>query len=133
MSEPARPSVTPQSAPSWGDAPDRSVLDRALDAVTVRRVFGEAYELGDTTVIPVAHVRGGGGGGSGSGEQHGSTGSGSGLGFGVDAKPAGAFVVTGQTVVWQPAVDVARLAVPLGLAFFAAIAVVGWAVAARRS
>ncbi|MHC5559697.1 hypothetical protein [Kocuria sp. U4B] len=128
----------PAASADWrAGVPDRSVLERALDAVTVRRVFGEAYELGGATVIPVARVRGGGGGGgageqSASGPQPGSSGGGSGLGFGVHAEPAGVYVVAGTTVSWQPAVDVGHLALTLGLAFFATAAAVGWAVTGRR-
>lgn len=133
------PEGTPAATSDWrAGVPDRSVLERALDAVTVRRVFGEAYELGGATVIPVARVRGGGGGGGGAGEQSASgsqprnSGGGSGLGFGIHAEPAGVYVVAGTTVSWQPAVDVGRLALTLGLAFFATAAAVGWAVTGRR-
>ncbi|OLT10817.1 hypothetical protein BJF77_07570 [Kocuria sp. CNJ-770] len=109
------------------------MLERALDAVTVRRVFGEAYELDGATIVPVAHVRGWGGGGGGSGEQHGESGSGSGLGYGVNASPAGVYVLRGGAVTWQPAVEPVRIALPVGLALVAALGAVGWALASRRS
>ncbi len=48
---------------------DLAALTRAvLDALTVRRVFGEAYERGGVLVVPVAKVLGGVGSGWGSGE-----------------------------------------------------------------
>ena len=105
-------------------------LDAALsqiaavkDALTVRRVFGDAYQVDDVMVIPVARVRGGGGGGGGegTGTENGSQGSGvgAGMGFGMDARPIGVYVVKDGAVTWQPAVDVMRVIVGgqlLGLA-----------------
>jgi uncharacterized spore protein YtfJ len=90
------------------------VIAQAKDALTVRRVFGDPYERNGVTVIPAAKVRGGGGGGEGEGARGGDggeagTGSGSGGGFGVAAKPAGAYVIEGETVRWQPALDVNRI------------------------
>jgi hypothetical protein len=132
-STPADPGA-PRRTPDWhAGLPDRSVLEQAIDAVTVRRVFGEAYSVNGTTVIPVARVRGGGAGGGGGGEDKGSSGSGSGLGYGVRAEPAGVYVVTGDRAVWQPAVDAERIALTLGLAVVAAAAAVGWVAVARRS
>jgi len=77
------------------------------DAVTVKRVFGEPYEKNGITLIPAAKVMGGGGGGSG--EAPDGQGQGSGTGFGIAAKPAGAYVIRGNEVRWQPAIDVNRL------------------------
>ncbi|MGH8929951.1 MAG: GerW family sporulation protein [Egibacteraceae bacterium] len=74
----------------------------ARDAMTVRRVFGDPYERGGVTVIPVATVLGGAGGGKAQPEQEGG-------GFGLIAKPAGVYVVHGDQVRWQPAVDVNRI------------------------
>ncbi len=80
------------------------------DALTVRRVFGEAYERDGVMVIPVATVIGGGGGGKGEREEpEGVEQEGEGGGFGLIAKPAGAYVVQGGRVRWQPAVDVNRI------------------------
>ncbi len=73
----------------------------ARDAMTVRRVFGDPYERGEVTVIPVATVLGGTGGGKDDGKEGG--------GFGLIAKPAGVYVVHGDQVRWQPAVDVNRI------------------------
>lgn len=109
------------------------VTESAKDALTVRRVFGEAYVSGDTTVIPVAKVMGGSGMGYGGGARPdtaeadvgGVEGEGGGGGFGVRAKPAGVYVVRGGDVQWQPALDVNRLA--LGGQILVAVAVLAWA------
>jgi uncharacterized spore protein YtfJ len=98
-------------------------LDAVKDSLTVKRVFGDAYEVDGVTVIPVAMVRGGGGAGlgegtSGNGEHEASgaprggpagSGSGLGLGFGVDARPVGVYVVKDGEVSWQPSIDVMRV------------------------
>ena len=80
------------------------------DALNVRRVFGDAYEVDGVTVIPVAKVAGGAGGGGGQGTHDDDTGHGFGTGFGVQARPIGVYEVRGSNVVWKPAVDVNRLA-----------------------
>jgi uncharacterized spore protein YtfJ len=85
----------------------QEVIDKARDAITVRRVFGDPYEKNGITVIPAATVRGGAGGGGGEGPA--GEGRGEGTGFGLSAKPAGAYVIKGETVQWQPAVDVNRI------------------------
>ena len=84
--------------------------------MTVKRVFGDAYELDGVTVIPVASVRGGGGGGGGEGEGMDAegpgpkgSGAGGGVGFGVIARPVGAYVVKDGEVTWQPSIDVMRI------------------------
>jgi uncharacterized spore protein YtfJ len=64
------------------------IIEKARDTLTVKRVFGDAYEKDGVTVIPAASVRGGAGGGSGEGPE--GTGRGGGGGFGVTARPAGA-------------------------------------------
>ncbi|HZA39740.1 MAG TPA: spore germination protein GerW family protein [Actinomycetota bacterium] len=84
-----------------------SVIGGARDALTVKRVFGDPYEKNGLTVIPAARIMGGGGGGSGDGPQ--DTGHGEGAGFGMAAKPAGVYVIHGDSVRWQPAVDVNRV------------------------
>ena len=96
------------------------------DAVTVKRVFGEPYEKDGLTVIPAAKVMGGGGGGAG--QTPDGQGEGSGSGFGLAAKPAGAFVIRGQEVKWEPAVDVNRL-----IAGIVVIGALGMLLAIRRS
>jgi len=45
----------------------RGTLEDAFDAISVRRVFGEAYGVDGVTIIPAARVFGGGGGGGGGG------------------------------------------------------------------
>jgi uncharacterized spore protein YtfJ len=93
------------------------LLGGAQDAITVKRVFGDAIETEGATVIPAAKV-GGGGGGGGDNENNG------GGGFGLGARPVGAYVIKGDDVKWVPAVDVNRI---LGLAF-----VLGLVFALRR-
>ena len=82
------------------------------DAISVKRVFGKPYHVGDRTVIPVAAVSGGAGGGGGSGEskEDDGTGQGFGSGFGITARPVGVYEVTEDGVEWKPSVDVNRLA-----------------------
>ncbi len=83
------------------------------DALSVSRAFGDAYTVGDVTIIPVARVAGGGGGGGGEGTDHddeGGSGSGFGTGFGISAQPVGVYEVRDGDVCWKPAVDVNRLA-----------------------
>lgn len=84
------------------------LLGGARDAITVKRVYGEPIERNGVTVVPAAVVRGGGGGG---GDERNNGGG----GFGLDARPVGAYVITGNEVRWRPAVDAGRLA---GLAAF---------------
>lgn len=90
-----------------------TVLDNlrgARDALSVRRVFGEPYDLDGVTIIPVARVSGGGGGGGGEGTgPDDETGSGFGTGFGIGAQPVGVYQVHDGTVEWRPALDVTRL------------------------
>lgn len=87
-------------------------VDTARDMVTVRRVFGEPVQVEGITVIPAAAVRGALGGGSGQDEK-GQDGEGGGLL--LTGRPVGAFVVRGEAVRWEPAVDVTRLATVAGL------------------
>ncbi|MGH2754077.1 MAG: sporulation protein [Actinomycetota bacterium] len=77
------------------------------DAITVRRVFGDPFEKNGVTIVPAAKIIGGGGGGAGESPEGGGQGSGS--GFGMAARPAGAYVIRGNDVTWQPAVDVNRI------------------------
>jgi uncharacterized spore protein YtfJ len=99
------------------------LMEQARDTITVKRVFGEPYVKNGTTVIPVASVMGGAGGGEGGGPLplpgvEGEAGAaapgmatGMGAGFGVRATPAGAYVIHGDEVHWEPAVDVTRIEV----------------------
>ena len=83
------------------------LIEGHRDAITVKKVFGEPYVKNGLTVIPAAKVMGGGGGGTGEGP--GGEGQGSGTGFGLAAKPVGAYVIRGDEVRWQPAIDVNRI------------------------
>jgi uncharacterized spore protein YtfJ len=92
---------------------ESTVLDNlrgTRDAMTVRGVYGEAYELDGVTVIPVARVSGGAGGGGGEGTGPDDAGGhGFGTGFGFGAQPVGVYEVRGGHVEWKPAIDVSRL------------------------
>ena len=83
------------------------MLSSLRDVMTVSRVFGQPYERDGVTVIPAASVRGGAGGGTGKKDDTGEEGEGG--GFGLIARPAGAYVISGGKVSWQPAVDVNQL------------------------
>jgi uncharacterized spore protein YtfJ len=80
----------------------QDLLSQARDAMTVRRVFGDPIEQAGVTIIPVANVMGGGGQGSGPDDARG----GAGGGFGVRLTPAGVYIIKGDTVTWQPALNV---------------------------
>ena len=108
-----------------------SKLDVLPEVMTVKRVFGDAYEADGVTIIPVAALRGGAGGGGGEDEQR--HGLGAGAGFGVEARPVGAFVIQGQTVRWQPAVDVTRIVLGGQLVALAALWVFRRAFRVRRA
>ncbi len=125
------------------------ITKAAHDSLTVRRVFGEAYEREGTLIIPVAKLLGGTGSGwgSGSGEMSGSDerpderspkaagggeGAGAGGGFGVRVRPLGVYVVDQEGTRWQPALDLNRVILG-GQATAVVIAViVGWALRRRR-
>lgn len=94
---------------SPSDQPVLDGLQRVRDAITVRRVFGDAYEPDGVTIIPVAHVRGGGGGGGGENHGEGADGSGFGTGFGINSRPVGAYEVRNGTVEFRPALDISGL------------------------
>ena len=86
----------------------QALLDQARDSLTVKRVFGEPIERDGVTIIPVAKVMGGGGGGTGS-DAGDPASTGSGGGFGLRAVPAGVYVVRGDAVRWEPALDLNRV------------------------
>jgi uncharacterized spore protein YtfJ len=90
-----------------GEMKSDEVLTQARDTMTVKRVFSEPYEKNGVTVIMAAGISGGAG--AGGGEAPGGQGQGSGGGFGVNARPVGAFVVKGDEVTWQPAIDINRV------------------------
>lgn len=76
-------------------------VEKAKDALTVRRVYGDPYQEEGVTVIPAATVMGGGGGG-------GDTEGNGGAGFGLAARPVGAWVIKDGQVFWRPALDLNR-------------------------
>jgi uncharacterized spore protein YtfJ len=82
------------------------LVDKAKDAIDIRQVYGEPYERNGITIIPVARVSGGGGSGTG---MMGGPEKGSGMGYGFRAEPAGVYVIKGDTVAWQPAVNVNKI------------------------
>ena len=90
------------------------------DGMTVKRVFGDAYEKDGVTVIPVAKVGGAGGAGGGGNETDG----GSGGGFGLGAQPVGVYVIRGGDVSWKPAVDVNKIIGSATTAFLAFLLIV---------
>lgn len=103
-------------------------ISGARDAITVKRVYGEPYERNGVAVIPAAAVQGGGGGGGGD-EPDGRTGGGG--GFGLRARPVGAYVIRGDYVAWEPAVDISRVILGGQLLALAALLVVR-SIARRR-
>lgn len=79
------------------------MLTGVRDAITVKRVYGDPIEKNGVTLIPAAKLSGGAGGG-GDSENNG------GGGFGLRARPVGAYVIRGNEVTWEPAIDVTRMA-----------------------
>lgn len=105
------------------------LLEQAQETLSGRRVFGEPIQQDGVTVIPAAEVAGGGGGGGGN-DQDGQEGMGG--GFGLRARPAGAYVIDGGRVSWQPAVDVNKLVSTLA-SLAVAVLFVRWRMAALRA
>lgn len=103
-----------------------TVVRVASDILSVQRVFGEPFERGGVTIIPVAKVMGG----SGGAWQLPATGSGGGSGLGVYVRPMGVYVVDSQGVHWRPALDINRII--LGGQVVAALVVLAVARALRR-
>jgi uncharacterized spore protein YtfJ len=93
------------------------LIEEASDKIGAKRVYGEPYEKNGVTVIPAARVMGGVGGGEGQAAQptegtdetQAGRPTGTGAGYGMSGRPAGAFVIKGDSVTWVPAVDVNRL------------------------
>lgn len=79
------------------------MLQGTRDAMAVSRVYGEPIERNGVTLIPAAAVMGGGGGGSDEAQNGGG-------GFGVSARPVGTWVIRGDDVEWEPAVDATQIA-----------------------
>lgn len=113
----------------------QDVVSQARDALTVKRVFGDPFEKDGITIIPAARVSGGAGGGAGEGPagdgDGDGMGKGSGGGFGLSARPAGAYVIRGDRVRWQPAVDVNKVIMGAQLVAVAALLTVRAVVKSR--
>ena len=104
-------------------------VSSARDSITVKRVYGEPYERNGVTIIPAAAVVGGGGGGQGD-QPDGSEGGG--VGFGIHARPVGAYVIRGDQVSWEPAMDVSRVILGGQLVAVAALFVIHSILRRRR-
>ena len=79
------------------------------DSMKAQMVYGEPIERDGLLVVPAAKVSGGGGGGRGTAAEGKEAAEGSGGGFGVMARPAGAWIIRGESVDWQPALDLNRV------------------------
>lgn len=92
----------------------KELFRRIGENLTVGRAFGPSYEVGSTTLIPVAMVAGGGGGGgqgrTGNGAEGPKDAEASGGGFGAFVYPLGAYVVREGNVRFVPSFDLTRLA-----------------------
>ncbi|SER70278.1 spore germination protein GerW family protein [Lentzea albida] len=94
------------------------LMTRTKDSLEAKRVYAEPYEKDGITVIAAATIAGGSGGGTGR-DDKGQEGEGG--GFGLNAKPTGAYVITGGQVRWVPAVDLNRLVATAGAVAIAAL------------
>ena len=84
----------------------QELLAQAHDVMTIKRVFGEPIEKNGVTIIPAANVLGGAGGGSGRPSAGDSP---AGGGLGLWATPARVYVIKGETVTWQLALNLNRI------------------------
>jgi len=107
----------------------QEIVNEAREVLTVKRVFGEPFEKNGMTVIPVARVRGGAGGGGGEGPD--GTGKGSGSGMAISAGPVGVYVIRGDELKWQPALDLNRAIVGGQLVVIVALLTIRAVVRAR--
>ena len=108
-------------------------MQGARDAATVKRVFGDPIERNGVTIIPTAMVGSGGGGGGGAGEHpENGPGEGGGLGWGWGGRPAGVYVVRGDSVEWVPAIDRNRMVMAAAMVATTALLVVGRGLRRRR-
>lgn len=117
-------------------AQHRSPITIATEAFQARRVFGDPYEAGGATIIPVARMSGGGGGAGANGsitrsessERDGDADAG---GFGIHARPIGVYVVRESSVEWHPVIDLTRYVV--GGQILTGLALILWAWRRRAS
>lgn len=108
----------------------KDIMESWRDTYTVRRVFGDPIEKDGTTVIPAAMVAGGGGG-TGPAVETDGTESGGG-GFSGMARPTGVYVLRGDDVQWQPAIDVTLLGMAVVALTALTVVVMGRALRHRR-
>jgi uncharacterized spore protein YtfJ len=96
-----------------------SLADRVKGSAKVEVVYGEAREVGDKTIIPVAAVAYmvGGGGGSGMDETGKGGGEGSGAGGGVRVQPVGVLEVTPEETRLVAVIDWTRV-ITTAIGFF---------------
>ena len=80
------------------------VVNEAKGAMRASEVFAAPYEKDGITIIPAARISGGAGGGGNEAQAQAG-----GVGFGVSSRPVGAFVIKGEEVTWQPALDLNRV------------------------
>jgi len=80
----------------------QDTVNRTIEGMQPKQVFGEPIERDGTIYLPAAKVRGGGGGG---GDNEGN----GGAGFGLTAKPAGVYVIRDGDAIWRPALDINRI------------------------
>jgi uncharacterized spore protein YtfJ len=89
------------------------LADRVRGTAKVEVVYGEAREVGEKTIIPVAAVAylvgGGGGAGTGLNSDGGGEGSGAGAGGGVRVQPVGVLEVTPDETRLVPVIDWTRV------------------------
>ncbi len=106
----------------------QDILDRARDAMNVKRVFGEPIHEGDLTIVPVAKISGGAGAGSGTDDEGGK---GSGGGFGLHATGIGVYEIRNGAATYKPAIDINRVIMGGQMIAIVAIIVIGGIIRAR--
>src|SRR3974390_1662086 len=72
-------------------------MEEAQSAMTVKRAFGEPFEVDGVTILPAARVGGAGAGGGANGGRGGW-----GTGFQVMSRPMGVYVIDWQGAHWVP-------------------------------
>lgn len=72
-------------------------IEEAQSALTVKRAFGEPFEVDGLTILPAAQVGGAGGGGGANGNRGGW-----GTGFRVASRPMGVYVIDAEGARWVP-------------------------------
>jgi uncharacterized spore protein YtfJ len=100
------------------------ILEQVKELMVGSTVFGQPYEKNGLTLIPASRVWAGGGGGQASADQEGG-------GAGIQARPAGAFVITGGEAKWLPSIDANRLI--FGAQIVAVIAILRWRAVAKAN